>query len=216
MAPGWPPEPLPTNIALANLPITDPRCMNDSCIAFAVGFNQSEKVISLMSQVQYGKWAAWFYSFWLAIFFLVHVYHLISDNKIKPSIYFQPDCPTLMDRLNARKRSFTYRRLEGRLSKLELPSVGVLAILALATLFLGLMPWIQRPYLRELFRFGSPPLSVRCAFIISALTPLVIALAGRVNLITAITGVCYSKLNVFHRFTGYAIFLLATVHAVSW
>jgi len=51
--------------------------------------------------------------------------------------------------------------------------------------------------------------------IISALTPLTVALAGKINIITWITGVGYAKLNVYHRYVSYLIFCLATVHVVS-
>ncbi|KAF2454578.1 ferric reductase like transmembrane component-domain-containing protein [Lineolata rhizophorae] len=47
-----------------------------------------------------------------------------------------------------------------------------------------------------------------------SLTPLVIALAGKVNIITWMTGICYSKLNVFHRYAAYVLCALATVHTI--
>ncbi|KAJ4369195.1 hypothetical protein N0V83_006280 [Neocucurbitaria cava] len=50
--------------------------------------------------------------------------------------------------------------------------------------------------------------------LISALTPLTVALAGKVNVITWMTGVGYEKLNVFHRYTAYAIFCLGTIHTI--
>ena len=51
--------------------------------------------------------------------------------------------------------------------------------------------------------------------LISGLTPLTVALAGKVNIITWMTGVSYEKLNVFHRYGGYAICVLGTIHTVS-
>jgi len=41
--------PLPTSISVAGLPITDPHCTNDTCGAFAAGFAESQKIISLLS-----------------------------------------------------------------------------------------------------------------------------------------------------------------------
>ncbi|RDI81883.1 hypothetical protein Vi05172_g8067 [Venturia inaequalis] len=76
------------------------------------------------------------------------------------------------------------------------------------------MPFYQGFYLREQFRFGSPPLSVRCAVLMSALTPPLMMLAGKMNILTLLTGVSYAKLNIWHRFVGYAMFCLSIVHVV--
>ncbi|KAK8174699.1 ferric reductase like transmembrane component-domain-containing protein [Phyllosticta citribraziliensis] len=72
----------------------------------------------------------------------------------------------------------------------------------------------ELPYLRSRFRFGSPPLSIRCAMIISALMPLLVALGGKVNVITVLTGSSYARLNIYHRYIGGLIFALATVHMI--
>ena len=93
-------------------------------------------------------------------------------------------------------------------------SYGILILLASATAFLCVLPFYQGFLLREQFRYGSPPLSVRCAMIISALTPIMMLLAGKMNLVTILTGISYAKLNVWHRFIGYAIFVLAIIHTV--
>ncbi|KAL1634854.1 hypothetical protein SLS58_010483 [Diplodia intermedia] len=44
--------------------------------------------------------------------------------------------------------------------------------------------------------------------------PLLIALGGKVNIVTVLTGICYTKLNILHRYVGGLIFALATTHAV--
>ena len=49
-----------------------------------------------------------------------------------------------------------------------------------------------------------------------ALTPIIFALAGKVNLVTLLTGIGYEKLNVIHRWISYLCFALAVVHTVPF
>ncbi|GME37512.1 putative ferric reductase protein [Neofusicoccum parvum] len=49
---------------------------------------------------------------------------------------------------------------------------------------------------------------------ISALMPLLAALAGKVNFVTWVTGASYAELNIFHRYVGGVVFALATIHTV--
>ncbi|KAK7611777.1 hypothetical protein BKA81DRAFT_143413 [Phyllosticta paracitricarpa] len=213
--PRWPNEPLPEGVGLENLPITNSHCTNRTCKAFADGFNQSEHEISLMSQVDYGWWMLCYWGSWVLIFTLAHgvrmaIYYSRRRRKTKPS-----DPPSWTHRLVASYRALVYRRFSGRLlGKLGLPAFGVLALLSLSTVFTTCLIFPELPYLRSRFRFGSPPLSIRCAMIISALMPLLIALGGKVNVITVLTGSGYARLNVYHRFIGGLIFALATVHMV--
>ncbi|KAF2689601.1 hypothetical protein K458DRAFT_290834, partial [Lentithecium fluviatile CBS 122367] len=112
-------------------------------------------------------------------------------------------------------RFWVYRRPDNGFTRgirLRQTSYATLAFLSFATVFFAILPWPQQRYLRERFRFGSPPLSVRCAMIISALTPLTIALAGKVNVITWMTGIGYEKLNIYHRSSPRTLLLM--VHDV--
>jgi hypothetical protein len=188
-----------------NLPLSDLRCMNASCEAFIIGFNKSQERYSNSEYLHYGLWTVFFWGATLLLFTFLHVRHRFADlNKNK----------RVLERLQAFWRSFTYRRLTGKMGEQVDVSYGLLCLLAAATIFLCIMPFYQGFYLREEFRFGSPPLSVRCAILISALTPPMMMLAGKMNLITLLTGVSYAKLNIWHRFIGYAVFCLSIVHTV--
>jgi hypothetical protein len=189
-----------------NLPITDLRCMNASCEAFIIGWNESQERYPNRLYLHFGLWTTYFWVTLVGIFTLLHIRHRIADlNKRRQ----------FLERIQAVWRSFTYRRLYGKLGEHLDLSYGILILLASATIFLCVMPFYQGFFLREEFRFGSPPLSVRCAVLMSALTPIMIVLAGKMNLITLLTGVSYAKLNVWHRFIGYAVFTLAWIHVVS-
>ncbi|KAF2190469.1 hypothetical protein K469DRAFT_488130, partial [Zopfia rhizophila CBS 207.26] len=166
---------------------------------------------------EYGKWTVWFYSFWVLLFTAIYVYHGVHDHLTLPRQRIRRITPSWRDKLVAFLRFCTYRRPNNRFTRaigLHQISYGILALLALPTVFFAIIPWSQQRYLRARFRFGSPPLSVRCAMMISALTPLTVALAGKVNIITWMTGVGYEKLNVYHRYVSYVIFCLATIHTV--
>ncbi|KAF2873264.1 ferric reductase like transmembrane component-domain-containing protein [Massariosphaeria phaeospora] len=212
---GWPSSPFPTGTSVGDLPITSPYCTNNSCKAFRERFTDDERKTPLLGLLKYGEWTVWFYSSWIILFTAIYVYHraydcLASRNQLSGK-------PSLNNKTVALFRFCTYRRPDNRLSTsigLRQISYGTIALLAFATIFFIILPWPQQRYLRERFRFGSPPLSVRCAMIISALNPLVVVLAGKVNLITWMTGVGYEKLNVYHRYVAYIIFCLGTIHTV--
>lgn len=197
-----------------HLPTDHPQCMNKTCRAFEEGWRLSEEEIPFLTQLEYGKWTVYFYAFWIFLFAVRHWYRRFREYFVVPHAELRRSRPSRAQRITAAWRFWIYRRLGGRLMSLELPPYGTLALLTLSTVFMGVSPFVEEPYLRTLFRFGSPPLSVRCAMIISALTPLVVALAGKVNLVTILTGICYSKLNIFHRYSACVLFYLSTVHTV--
>lgn len=199
-----------------SLPITSPYCVTDACRAFREGFADDERKTPLLRLLEYGSWTVWFYSFWILLFTAIYVYHQVKDRLVRRKAAHGR--PSLKDKTIALVRFWIYRRPDNCFSTkigLRQTSYGTLALLAIATVFFAILPWPQYRYLRARFRFGSPPLSVRCAMIISALTPLTVVLAGKVNVITWMTGVGYEKLNVYHRYVAYVIFYLSTIHTVS-
>ncbi|KAF2203854.1 hypothetical protein GQ43DRAFT_232187 [Delitschia confertaspora ATCC 74209] len=214
---GWPSTPLPSGVSVEDLPISDSHCTNDSCRAFRYGYAADQEIAPLLGLLEYGKWTVYFYSFWILLFTGIHVYYRIRDRATQPKQRKQQSEPSVRHKLLALVRSISYQRPTQRFINslgLRSTSYGILILLAFTTIFFIILPWPQRHYLRARFRFGSPPLSVRCALIISALTPLTVAFAGKVNIITFLTGAGYQKLNVFHRYTSYVIFCAATVHTV--
>ncbi len=214
-SPGWP-TPMPTSVQ-EDLSIADPRCSNISCRAFREGFAEDERRTPLLGQLEYGKWTVWFYSFWILVFAAIYVSRLLHD-RLRRLKKLPGRRPSLKEKAIAVTRFCAYRRPNNHVTRsigLRQISYGTLVLLSFSTVFFAILPWPQQRYLRAYSRFGAPPLSVRCALIMSALTPLTVALAGKVNVITWITGVSYTKLNVYHRYISYVIFCLGTVHTVS-
>lgn len=163
----------------ADLPLSDPRCKNDSCIAYHKAHVASQAQISWASQFLYGHYVAWFYAIILAFFIAAFWYNQLRDRFIqRPST----SPPRWCSRSIALVRSFTYRRFRGKIAEyLRLPSFGVLFLIVFFFFSATLMVFAQHPYYRPRRGFGSPPLAVRAGLMAFALIPLEIALAGKVR-----------------------------------
>lgn len=59
---------------------------------------------------------------------------------------------------------------------------------------------------------SSPPLATRAGWMALGLLPFVLALSAKANMISALTGIPHEKLQVFHHWTSYAMFVLALIH----
>jgi predicted ferric reductase len=114
-------------------------------------------------------------------------------------------------------RFISYHRLSGPMGVyFGLPSVGVLLIIFVSLIASVAMSFAQRPYYRGSRLYGSPPLAVRTGLMAAALIPLTVALAGKVNLVTMLTGIGHEKLNVMHRWVAWIMFFLSTVHTIPF
>ena len=78
------------------------------------------------------------------------------------------------------------------------------------------MAFTEHFYYRGKRGYGSPPLGVRTGLMAFALIPLTWATAGKVNIITFLTGIGHEKLNVFHRWTAYLVLYLSIIHTVPF
>ena len=206
---------LPSSV-LAGLPLSDPRCNSDACIAFSSGHNASQAQISWASQFEYGKWTTYYYIIWIVIFALVYLSSLRTFWQRQPTNVTDYQI-TLLQKAKALIRSITYKRISGSIGdKLGLPSYGVLLFLLVGIVFFAVMTFAQRPYYRLHRGFGSPPLAIRAGLMAIALTPFIVALAGKANFISALTGVSHEKLNVLHRWTSWLCLALSVIHAIPF
>jgi Ferric reductase like transmembrane component len=99
------------------------------------------------------------------------------------------------------------------LDMLGLPSCGMLAFLLTTVLFLVVLMFA---YYREHLGYGSPPLAIRSGLMAFAYTPILIALAGKANIVTLLTGVSHEKLNVVHQWTAWMSFGFALAHTIPF
>ncbi|RAL13695.1 ferric reductase family protein [Aspergillus homomorphus CBS 101889] len=96
------------------------------------------------------------------------------------------------------------------------PSLGVPLLIIVGAIFFFAMTLGPKPYYwpnTETVSYGgSPPIATRAGWMALGLLPFVLALGAKANLISALTGVTHEKLQVFHHWTSYAMFVLALVH----
>ena len=202
---------------LENLPLTNPRCNNDSCAAFQAAHNLSQATVSYTLQFEYGHWTTWYYAILISIFTLANIYPSFIARK--PSS--QPHTPSAVQRLLSKTiaggRYFSYRRAQGTtFNRLSLPSLGVAALLLLSVFFITVITFAARPYYRGHRGYGSPPLAVRTGLMAAACTPLLVVLSGKANLVTLLTGISHERLNVFHRWVGWILLALSITHTIPF
>ncbi|ETN44396.1 uncharacterized protein HMPREF1541_10576 [Cyphellophora europaea CBS 101466] len=119
----------------------------------------------------------------------------------------------LWRRMTAAVRYLSYRGFHVRAFRWNSAPVGLLLIAAVGTIFFSCMDLIPSPYYWSSLDFGgSPPLGTRSGWMALACMPFVFATASKTNWITLLTGVPHEKLQVFHRWTAYAFFVLALMH----
>ncbi|KAL9105589.1 MAG: hypothetical protein Q9227_009247 [Pyrenula ochraceoflavens] len=218
---------------IANLSLSDPRCKNDSCHAFYDAHQLSQKLVSYSYQYLYGHFTTWYYLAWLGVFAAAYLFNRTIEfredstrNEHKPNNVRRLSSGSAnqislwkrsLAKVTAAWRFCSYRHVPGWWSDtFGVPSAGMLSFLILAILYLSILTFLERPYYRQHRGYGSPPLAVRTGLMATALTPLTIALSGKANLITLLTGIGHERLNVIHRWVGWIIFALSVVHTIPF
>jgi hypothetical protein len=199
-----------TAIELANNPLwnltwNDPNCINISCRAYFIGWSLDQERYPTSEFPKYSLYPVYYYCATVIFFSAIYLIRILRDGHAGSRA---------RENVMAWWRMFFYRRFTGKLGEAADLSYGQLTLLAMTTIFICPLPFYQGYFFRLLFRYGSPPLSVRCAFIISALLPVNLALAGKVNLISMLTGISYAKLNLWHRYVSFLMYYFAVIHLV--
>ena len=96
------------------------------------------------------------------------------------------------------------------------PPLGVIILGLIGGIFFFGMTLGPRPYYWpdgvQVSYGDSPPLATRAGWMALALFPFVLASASKYNLITLLTGISHEKLQPFHRWSAWAMLVLALVH----
>ncbi|KAK8153757.1 ferric reductase like transmembrane component-domain-containing protein [Phyllosticta citrichinensis] len=206
------------------LPIEDLRCIKalECCRAFYAATNESQAAVPWASQFKYGHWTVWY---WITILGLMTAWHLW--NAITDRLSSRPASSTAsstssgatkvgtLDRIKAVGRFCSYRCLSKheRYSCITLPDAGMFVFLAATVVFLLVIVFAEKPYYRLHYGFGSPPLAIRCGLIAFGLLPITVALAGKANFVTLLTGISHERLNVVHQWVGWMMFVVSCTHA---
>jgi hypothetical protein len=210
------------NSTITNLPLSDPQCSTTCCLAYAAGRTASQAMMPNNAAYAYGKYTVWFFAAGLFVFTVPHVVGLVAKWRASrsPAAPIQsdvPSSPTSMQKLRARGRMLQYAQFPYKISgPLHLPSVATVLVMVFMTLFMLIASVALAPLIREKAGFGQSPLAMRAGMIALGITPFLVGLAGKVNIITMITGSSHEKLNVLHRYLGHATFILSVIHTVPF
>ncbi|KAJ5170609.1 uncharacterized protein N7500_003392 [Penicillium coprophilum] len=98
------------------------------------------------------------------------------------------------------------------------PALGVMILGAVGAVFFFAMTLGPKPYYwpTDASYGSSPPIATRSGWMALALLPFVLALSTKANMISGVTGIPHEKLQVFHHWTSYAMFVLALVHTFPY
>ncbi|OHW98060.1 ferric reductase transmembrane [Colletotrichum incanum] len=86
--------------------------------------------------------------------------------------------------------------------------VGAIFFLAMT---LGPQPYYW-PNTREISFGNSPPIATRAGYMALACMPILFVLGAKANPVSALTGISHEKLNIWHNWVAWAMFVLALVH----
>lgn len=204
--------------AVANLPLSDPKCVAaaEMCLAFYAAENRSQEILPFARQFQYGHWVTYYYVVIIFLLMVLHAAHRWQDRRATTP-RTERVAPTFRQKVLAAGRYLSYRKIVlWPVNLLGLPACGMLGFLLATLLFVTVLDFAVRPYYREHLGYGSPPLAIRSGLMAFACTPILIALAGKANLITLLTGIGHEKLNVVHRWVAWMCFALSWIHTIPF
>ncbi|KAL4874409.1 ferric reductase like transmembrane component-domain-containing protein, partial [Aspergillus karnatakaensis] len=166
-----------------------------------------------------GYWVNWYqadhrYALPTVAFFLVavglftigHLASILAPSRLKQTAGWS--------RLAALFRFLSYR--SWRIRHWNTQSLGGLLLVAAGAAYFLSMTLGPRPYYwpntREISFGNSPPIATRAGFMALACMPFLFVLGAKANPITALTGISSEKLNVWHNWVAWAMYVLALVH----
>lgn len=113
-------------------------------------------------------------------------------------------------------RYFSVRQLTLPWLGWHLPVLGTSVMILSFYLFMFIWTWAVRPYYRELWSIGSPPLAIRSGMMALGCFPFIFAFASKVNAVTFVTGVSHEKLQVYHQYLSHIFLFLSWVHTIPF
>jgi hypothetical protein len=200
-----------------NLPYPDPMCNTDACIAFKKKHTESQADVSYFYQYKYGHFTIWYCLVVLGFGITAHLLRLYRNRYAVPQESQPVPGGALLMKFRAFLRMLSYRSIGGVMaSQAGLPRIGMFLFLVATMLYFLILTFLVHPYYRERRGFGSPPLGVRTGLMSTALIPFIVASATKVNIISFLTGLDHTKLNIFHRWTSHFCFFLAIAHTIPF
>ncbi|KAH7413274.1 hypothetical protein BKA64DRAFT_740978 [Cadophora sp. MPI-SDFR-AT-0126] len=208
-------ESLPVMPLMSDLPITDPKCINESCTAFYAALNASQTAVPFGSLASHAHWMIWCFMAIIGVCTLAHAYQVFKDRSEHHRN--SQSRPSLPQKIIALARCISHGHISGYLPVwFGLPPNGTLILLLPLVVFATTLSFGVMRYYREHYGYGSPPLAIQTGFMSVECVPFLVALAGKANIISLLTGISYERLNVFHRFGAWVAFGLTWCHAIPF
>ncbi|ESK92154.1 ferric-chelate reductase [Moniliophthora roreri MCA 2997] len=161
--------------------------------------------------------ADWDYAQPTAIFFCVGIACAIILNlvfRLRNGKSTSQTKTSLVDRGAAIIRYTVARQYRVRLFHWYSPPLAAIIAISAILTFIMALTLGPRPYLwPNLHVMGhSPPIATRTGWLSIAIMPFMIAFATKVNWIGVLTGTSHEKLQVFHRWTAFIMYITSLVH----
>jgi hypothetical protein len=99
---------------------------------------------------------------------------------------------------------------------MEFPPFSVIFIGFAGLTFSVLYCFLPQPLFRQSLQFGSPPLAIRAGMMAVAMTPWIVAMSMKANVVSLMTGIGHERLNVLHRWGGYLCLILSLIHTIPF
>jgi len=210
--------------SVVDLPLSDPLCVQamECCTAFYAGKNASQTATPYLGQFAYGHWTTYYGVTIVGLLTIRRIYCLVSDGSsssrasaVTPNTIATVGLP---DKARALGRLVSYRSLAKgtKYSCIVIPRAGLLVFLVVTIGFLAALVFAEKPYYRPQFGFGSPPIAIRTGLMAYACVPILVALAGKANIVTLLTGISHERLNVVHQWVAWMSFALSLIHTIPF
>ncbi|RPD73308.1 hypothetical protein L226DRAFT_107589 [Lentinus tigrinus ALCF2SS1-7] len=93
------------------------------------------------------------------------------------------------------------------------PPLSAVVIVAGFVIFFAALTFAAHPYVWPNVAMGhSPPIATRSGWISIAILPFLLVFATKVNLVGMFTGVSHEKLQVYHRWTAWIMYITSLIH----
>ncbi|KAF2170914.1 hypothetical protein M409DRAFT_63939 [Zasmidium cellare ATCC 36951] len=174
-------------------------------------------------EYQTGYWHFWYeadhryalptVAFFMTAIILFAIGFILTEFTPKSTMRSRP-----VRRVMARLRWLSYRSwrinaLNWNSAPLGILLLGGAGLIYFLSMTLGPKPYYWPNYNGSEPSYGSSmPIATRSGWLATGCLPFVIMTAGKSNLISMVTGVSHEKLQVFHRWISYAMFVLALIH----
>ncbi|RDB18550.1 Ferric/cupric reductase transmembrane component 7 [Hypsizygus marmoreus] len=176
---------------------------------------------NLLKGTRFRNWytADWDYALTTVYFFCIAIFLFTlfnilslsrsSELKKRPTSHSL----SLSDRVAGLFRYFSSRQFHISLLGWYSPPLGSVVIVGAMIAFFGALSLAVHPYYWPVPAMGnSPPLATRTGWISIAIMPFMFAFSSKFNPIGILTGTPYEKLQVFHRWTAWIMYITSLIH----